>query len=126
MQPNGGQAVVEFAVLAPLLLLALTLTVDFGRVYYLDLSLRDAAFAAARYGGMNPNDDTGIKNAAVAAAQGQIQSTAQVTVSGTPPRGSGQALTVTVTSSFRPITPLVSNLTGSSIQLTRSQTDIVK
>jgi hypothetical protein len=35
-------------------------------------------------------------------------------------------MTVTVSYAFKPITPLVSSFVGSSITLTRSQTDIIK
>jgi Flp pilus assembly protein TadG len=121
-----GQSLTELAISLPVLLLLIALTIDFGRVYYFDLSIRHAAFAAARYGGMNPNDDAGIKNAAVTAAPAGVLDTSAVTVGGTAPRGSGTALQVTVTYTFRPMTPVISRLTGSSITLQRSAKDIVK
>jgi Flp pilus assembly protein TadG len=110
----------------PFILLLLGIAIDFGRIYYFDLTLRDAAFAGARYGGMNPNDDAGIKNAAIASAPAGTLAATDVTVAGTPPRGQSTALTVTVRYSFQPIVPAVSNLTGGPILLTRSQVDIVK
>jgi Flp pilus assembly protein TadG len=64
---QSGQALVEFTLTLPILLLLLAIGGDFGRAYFFDLSLHDAAFAAARYGGMNPNDDAGIRAAAIRA-----------------------------------------------------------
>jgi hypothetical protein len=121
-----GQALTEFAIAIPVLLLLLNIAIDFGRAFYFDLCLRDAAFAGARYGGMNPNDDAGIKNATIAAAPSGVVSAGQVVVSGSPPRASFTAISVSVTYTFRPLTPMISNLTGGGIALQRTQTDIIK
>jgi Flp pilus assembly protein TadG len=123
---TAGQSLVELGIAVPILLLCAGVAVDFGRAYYFDLSLRDAAFAAARYGGMHPNDDSGIRSAAVTAAPSGTLDDSAVTVSGSPPRGTGSRLTVSVTYRFRPLTPVISSLTGSSIVLSRQETDIVK
>jgi Flp pilus assembly protein TadG len=122
----------EFALSLPILLLCVGLTIDFARVYYYDLTLRDASFAAARYAGMNPFDDAGIKSAAVNAAPSGVLTTANVSISvpvvtgcdGT--RQSGCPMQISVTYIFSPITPVVSALTGATITLSRNQTDIVK
>jgi Flp pilus assembly protein TadG len=129
----SGQSLAEFAISVPILLLLMAIAIDFGRVYYFDLTIRDASFAAARYAGMNPFDDPGIKNAAVNAAPSGVLTTATVTIS-TPAnticdgtsRTSGCPLNITVTYPFKPITPLITALTGSTINLSRTQTDIVK
>jgi Flp pilus assembly protein TadG len=130
---GSGQALAEFAITVPILLLLTAITIDFGRVYYFDLSIRDAAFAAARYAGMSPFDDAGIKNAAVSAAPSGVLTTAVVFIS-TPTnttcngtsRVSGCPMTITVTYTFQPVTPIVAQFVGSSITLSRNQTDIVK
>ena len=127
-----GQAMTEFALTAPILVFCVALTIDFARVYYYDLTIRDASFAAARYAGMNPFDDTGIKNAAVNAAPSGVLPASSVTITapvvtgcdGT--RQTGCPLQITVTYNFHPMTPLVTSFTGSTITLTRAQTDIVK
>jgi hypothetical protein len=115
------------------LLLIVGLTVDFGRVYYFDLTIRDASFAAARYAGMNPFDDPGIKSAAVNAAPPGVLAITNVTIS-TPAnttcdgtsRLSGCPMTISVSYVFSPMTPIITALTGTGITLSRSQTDIVK
>lgn len=129
---SRAQALAEFAIGLPVLLLVIGITIDFGRVYYYDVSLRDAAFAAARYAGMNPADDAGIKNAAVNAAPSGVLTTATVTIS-TPvvpgcdgSRVSGCPLQISVSYVFSPMTPIITALTGTGITLSRSQTDIIK
>jgi len=132
LRSSRAQALAEFAISLPILLLIVAITVDFGRAYYFDLSIRDAAFAAARYAGMNPFDDPGIKQAAVNAAPTGVLATTNVTIT-TPivagcdgSRVSGCPMQIAVTYVFSPITPFISALTGSGIALSRTQTDIVK
>jgi Flp pilus assembly protein TadG len=130
---SRAQALAEFAISLPILLLIVGLTVDFGRVYYFDLTIRDASFAAARYAGMNPFDDPGIKSAAVNAAPPGVLAITNVTIS-TPAnttcdgtsRLSGCPMTISVSYVFSPMTPMITALTGTGITLSRSQTDIVK
>jgi Flp pilus assembly protein TadG len=129
---SRGQALAEFAISLPIILLVMGITVDFGRVYYYDLTVRDAAFAAARYAGMNPTDDAGIKNAAVNAAPSGVLTTANVTIS-TPivagcdgSRVSGCPLKISVSYVFSPLTPIITALTGTGITLSRDQTDLIK
>jgi Flp pilus assembly protein TadG len=128
-----GQALAEFAISVPIVLLMMGITVDFGRAYYYDLMIRDAAFAAARYAGMNPADDAGIKNAAINAVPNGVLNSATVSIS-TPAnttcdgahRVSGCPLQISVSYTFSLVTPLVSVLTGPHINLIRSHVDIVK
>jgi Flp pilus assembly protein TadG len=129
---SRGQALAEFAITLPVVLLVLGITVDFGRAYYYDLGIRDAAFAAARYAGMNPADDVGIKNAAVNAAPSGVLTAANVTITAPVVTGcdgsrvSGCPMKISVSYVFSPITPIITALTGTGITLSRSQTDIVK
>jgi Flp pilus assembly protein TadG len=122
----------EFAISLPILLLIVAITVDFGRVYYFDLSIRDASFAAARYAGMNPFDDPGIKSAAINAAPSGVLTTTSVTVSAPVVTGcdgsrvSGCPMRISVSYVFSPITPLITSFTGAGITLSRTQTDIIK
>ena len=129
---SRGQALAEFALTLPIVLLVLGITVDFGRAYYYDLGIRDAAFAAARYAGMNPADDTGIKAAAVNAAPSGVLTTGAVTITAPVVTGcdgsrvSGCPLKIAVSYVFSPITPIITALTGTGITLSRSQQDIIK
>lgn len=49
-----GQSLVEFALVLPVLLLLLLGLVDFGRVYYVTVSLYDAAAEGAAYAAAHP------------------------------------------------------------------------
>ncbi len=122
----------KLAISVPILLLIIGTTVDLGRLYYFDLGIRDASFAAARYGGMNPFDDAGIKSAAVNAAPSGAFSDATVTISFPIVPGcdgsrlSGCPIKVTVSYVFSPMTPVITSRTGIGITLQRSQQDIIK
>jgi Flp pilus assembly protein TadG len=64
---QGGQAATEFALLASLLMLALVVAVEIGRLGYLSMTLDDAARAGAQYGAQNittDNDLSGMTSAA--------------------------------------------------------------
>jgi Flp pilus assembly protein TadG len=122
-----GQALVEFALTLPILLLLLAIGGDFGRAYFFDLSLRDGAFAAARYAAMNPNDDPGIRAAAIRAAPEAALTSGMVGITpAATPRGRGTPVQVSITYVFHPLTPILSALIGSTVTLRENQTDIVK
>lgn len=66
-----GSALVELAVVLPVLVVLLVGTADFARVFYLTLELTNAARAAAQYGTYDIgkfNDDSAIQAAAVNAS----------------------------------------------------------
>lgn len=57
MRKNKGEAIVEFALLAPLLILLLMALVDFGRVFDAWLISTNAAREGARYGAVYASQD---------------------------------------------------------------------
>jgi Flp pilus assembly protein TadG len=62
-----GTALVELAVVIPLLLVLVLGTVDFGRIFYRSMAIGQAARAGAEYGAQNvgtSDDETDIKTAA--------------------------------------------------------------
>jgi len=65
---DSGAIAVEFALIAPLMLLILLVTIDFGRYFYVQMSLNSAAHEAARVGTMSEVSGTVIKNMAVTIA----------------------------------------------------------
>jgi Flp pilus assembly protein TadG len=65
-QEDRGSALVELALILPLLLLLIAGTVDFGWFIYSSIEVSDAAQAGALYGTLNPTDVVGISNAAKA------------------------------------------------------------
>lgn len=109
---QGGQSLVELAIILPVLILILVGIMDLGRVFYAQIVITNAAREGARYGSMYPMDIAGIKARAIAEAQGAgIQiSPNDVQVSGTVTPG--EPLTVTVTYRFAAITTLISSFWG--------------
>jgi Flp pilus assembly protein TadG len=68
----AGSAQVEFAILAPLMLLMMLGAIDFGRVYYHGVTVANAASVGAFYGSQNnikSVHDSGIQTAALNDAQ---------------------------------------------------------
>ena len=62
-----GAAIVEFAVVSPLLVLLLVGTIDFGRVFYTAMALTNAARAGAQYGSYSNGRSTSIPGMRTAA-----------------------------------------------------------
>ena len=59
-----GQSIVELAICTPLLLLLMLGTVDFGRVFFDCIQMRNAVVEGATYGTRHPADAGGIETAA--------------------------------------------------------------
>jgi Flp pilus assembly protein TadG len=66
LREDRGSALVELALIFPLLLLLIAGAVDFGSLIYSNIEVSDAAQAGALYGTLNPTDVIGISNAAKA------------------------------------------------------------
>lgn len=97
---DRGAALVEFALILPILLILLLGIIDFGLYFYNDLQLTHAARDAARRASVN---DVVGANAAIDAAT--FVSTTDVTRSVTV-GASGMDVTVTLTAVYHAITPL--------------------
>ena len=63
MRHTNGQALVEFALTATLLITLLLGIVDFGRAYYTQVQIKNAVGDAGYYSIQNPGDDAGIRTA---------------------------------------------------------------
>jgi PKD repeat protein len=61
---SRGQSLVEFALILPVLLVLLLITIDFGRLYLSYITLNNVARVAANFGSTNPSDFTGTPNTA--------------------------------------------------------------
>lgn len=119
MQNNKetGSALVEAAVVAPLLLLITLGVADIGRAFFDSAKVQEAAEEGAYYASLNPSNP----NEAITRAEQAIQYpdfTGSVTV--TCP--ATDQVTVTVNHTFTVITPIISNIVGSTIDLAHSQT----
>jgi Flp pilus assembly protein TadG len=106
---RGGQSLVEFALVLPILVILLLGLLDLGRMYFAYVAITDAAGEGVAYGARNPTDENGIRQRASEATEGLVEiGTDQVTVS--PVTESSDAITVTVTYSSTLITPLIRSM----------------
>ncbi len=112
-----GQSIVELALLLPVLILMLLGLVDFGRVYYVMVSLNDAAQEGAAYAAARPNDFAGISQRAASASTGLITIRAEdVMISMDSPNPQpGDAITVSVYYEFTFYTPVARSFFPDSI-----------
>ncbi len=110
--PRGGrgQALVEFALIIPLLVLILMGAFDLGRGIYAYNVVASAAREGARYGILDPNNTAAIQSTAKANTAALDQS--QITVSKQcSPCTAGNPITVTVRYTFQPVTAFFATFT---------------
>lgn len=131
-----GQALVEFAIILPVMLLLLLIVIDFGRLFASYVQVSNASREGAAYAQGKPTDSVGIKAHAVSEmnSQGQAgQGTLDVTETcansaGTTidcalaagGAGSGNTITVSATEQFTFLTPLISSFFGGGVALNAS------
>ena len=121
-----GQALVELALIVPVLLTLFLATIDLGRFYYSQITVTNAAREAAIEAAANPtsytsgtcNASSRVVCAAVNEARGSFVTVAPADVDLTCPGGCaktfGKQAIVTVTGHFSLLTPLMSVFTGGS------------
>lgn len=103
-----GQSLIEIALLLPLLMMMLLGLLDFGRVYYVMVSLNDAAQEGAAYAASNPEDFAGISQRAAGASSGLVtirQEDVMISIDSPNPRA-GDPIIVTVYYEFTFYTPV--------------------
>ena len=136
-----AQALVEFALLLPLLLLLVLVAIDAGRLFFTEIALTNAAREGAAYGAGNPTDTSGISAHVQVEANVQTQAGEHpiaVTVTCADPSGAtiacatapggngpGNTITVSVREPFSFLTPLINGFFGNSLQLGGSATAAV-
>lgn len=113
-----GQAIVEFAIVLPLLLVLLFGVIDFGRALQTYITINNASREGARLGSINPDADVEAK---VRDAAGEFDN-ADLTVATSFPDGkaSGESVVVDVDYEYNFITPLgsfVETLSGGTLTL---------
>lgn len=131
-----GQAVVEFAIILPFLLLLLVIAIDFGRVFASYVELMNGTREGAAYAATNPTDNYGItaRVAAEANAQHQIgegslfvttkcsygDGTVIACATAAGAVGAGSFVTVSAHEHFTFMTPLISSVFGGHLDLRAS------
>ena len=104
-QETSGQAIVEFAIVSVAFFLMVFGTIDFGRAIYMYSQLHNAVREGARYGKINPADESGIKTRVVDYASSFDLASDDITVDCNPGCVPGcDDVTVTASASFSAIT----------------------
>jgi Flp pilus assembly protein TadG len=109
---------VEFAIILTVLLLLILGTIDLGRGIYAYSVIQNAAREGARYGIVHPTDVGGIQAASRRLTQG-LDASAIVVTHAFP---NADTLRVTVTYTFRPVTPMIGSLLGGAGAITLTST----
>jgi Flp pilus assembly protein TadG len=137
-----GQALVEFVLIAPVLLLLLAVALDFGRLFFTYVQTNNAAREAANYGAQSPTDLATMTSRANGEKSGQLQrGESTITVSATCANalgttilcssasggtGPGNTITVNVRAPFTFLTPIIGTVFGGNLQLNASATSAVR
>jgi Flp pilus assembly protein TadG len=122
--PQRGQSLVEFAMIIPIFLLLAVVIFDLGRGVYYYSTIHNAAREGARYGSVNKEDWSGMRDTARNYAVGLGLTAANITYTGWGPdeivnNYANPTVEVSINYTFTPATPLVSNfLDGGVISLT--------
>jgi Flp pilus assembly protein TadG len=130
-----GQALVEFAVAAPVMLIVIVGLFDVGRLVYINNELSHAAREGARWGAVQgraadqaAGTNTGVTdavNAGIVVAPGTNVTVACSDVgAGTTTCASGDLLTVNVSAAVAPITPLIGDVIGPLVLSSEAQMTI--
>lgn len=129
---SRGQSFVEFALVAPVLLLILLITLDFGRLFMSYVTLNNVTRVAANFGALSPANFTGTPNTTTydsLVAREAAGLNCPIQPAGTPshnppiptyPGGTnlGDDAVVQMTCSFTPLTPLISAFFGGPFPIT--------
>ena len=138
---SRGQALVEFALLAPLMLLLVAVGVDAGRLFFTWIEVVNSAREGAAYAAGNPTDTSGITVKSTQEANAQRQGgegvASVVTTCANPAKvtipcslaaggnGTGNTVTVRVNRPFTFLTPMVSGVVGTTFSIGGSATTAV-
>lgn len=113
-----GAALVELAIILPVLIILVLGVIDLGRVFYSYEALVNATREGARYCALHPGDTPGTTDRVRREINYNLGGTwlVAVNVGATtcPSPGPGKPLSVTATATFDPLTPLIETITGGS------------
>jgi Flp pilus assembly protein TadG len=130
---SKGQALAEFALVLPLMMVLLLAAADFGRVFQSWVELNQAVRVAANFAAQNP-DAWGSPGDAAALAEYDRQVRTEVagincTMPTTIPApsfpsgtGTGSPATVTITCTFRVMFPILGDIVGDNTRVTAAST----
>ena len=131
----GGQALVEFALLLPILLFILVIAIDFGRLFYLNIGINNGAREGAAYGARNSLSLTLATDIRTRVRQELGLSAADTSVAVTntcspgcytsPTVSPPHTIRVTASTSFSFLTPFINTFFGGAIPLSAASTAVI-
>lgn len=122
IKDQKGQSLTEFALLLPLLLLLICGIMDFGKILYTYMHMNIATQEAVRLGGLGKGDAEITQFAKDYLIIGDPEQM-EVTISPSQEnRTSGEYVTVTLSSPYESLTPVISNLLPESYNITTNST----
>ena len=122
MRKKRGQAVVEIALVLPILLLLLCGIIDFGRILYSSIHLNMVSQEAVRMGGLGKSDSEIVQYVNDEVDLGDKDT---ITVNITPndyDRKSGDYVTVKITYKVKSITPIIATFVPAPYQVNTQST----
>jgi Flp pilus assembly protein TadG len=131
---TNGQSLVELALVLPLLMLLLLFGLDFGRVFLGYVNLNNSAKVAANFAAQNPTAWNAAPDADDLAVQAEYQRLVTTDATGTNctlpspiptptfPGGTGigSPASVSITCVFTPMTPVIGDIVGDSLNVSAS------
>lgn len=137
-----GQSVVEFALVLPVLMLLLLISVDFGRLFFTTIQLTNAAREGVSYAATNPTDTVTIQSRVATEANVQAQQGEGAITVSTACRGStgttiacsaaslgtaasGNTIAVSAREPFSFMTPFINGFFGGNLQVGSSASAVV-
>ncbi|MGM0379993.1 MAG: TadE/TadG family type IV pilus assembly protein [Bacillota bacterium] len=122
LKNNKGQAMIEMAIILPILLLLILGIFDFGRILYSQILLENNARYAARVG-IVKNSDSEIMQAINESSSGLDSSRLNIVIDPSQSsRSSGDSLRVKLDYDVEIFTPLMSNIIGNPVNISGEAT----
>jgi Flp pilus assembly protein TadG len=122
LRPRRGQALIEFSMVAIILVLLLATAGDLARVFYFDVVATSAVREGARVATNTSRSNADISAAVNRAAPGAGLSGVTVSPSTRSSANAGQNVTVSASFTFAPFTPVVRAVIGNTHTYTRTAT----
>lgn len=128
-----GQALVEFALIVPILLFILVIAIDFGRLFYLNIGIINGAREGAAYGADHPLSPQTEITTRVRQELGLSPADPSVTVTRTcsltcvsiPAVSPPNTIKVTASTTFSFLTPFINTFFGGALPMSAASTAVI-
>ena len=128
-----GQALVEFALIVPILLFILVIAIDFGRLFYLNIGIINGAREGAAYGADHPLSPPTEITTRVRQELGLSPADPSVTVTRTcsltcvsiPAVSPPNTIKITASTTFSFLTPFINTFFGGALPMSAASTAVI-